>query len=310
MNDNVAILLCTYNGEKYLKEQLDSLLNQTYKNFVCYVHDDCSNDNTLSILNEYKKIMKSKLIILSYKNENHNASYNFCSLIRYIYANTLEEYIMFCDQDDVWLPNKIEKSIQAIKNYKDKPTLVFSDQFITDDQLKIKYKSNSDIIKRNNKDYTFKRIVFRNVACGCTMCINRKLLELSCIYMNPDNIVMHDWWIMLVAKSVGKVIFLQDSLMYYRQHDSNSLGVDNNRYLKKIKKYLFSFSSSIKARKIQVDKCIKQVYELKKLGDYCNNINEVNIFCKNMKKNKLYRIVFILKEQYITISNFFTILLV
>lgn len=80
MNDNVAILLCTYNGEKYLKEQLDSLLNQTYKNFVCYVHDDCSNDNTLSILNEYKKIMKSKLIILSYKNENHNASYNFCSL--------------------------------------------------------------------------------------------------------------------------------------------------------------------------------------------------------------------------------------
>lgn len=121
---------------------------------------------------------------------------------------------------------------------------------------------------------------------------------------------MHDWWIMLVAKSVGKVIFLQDSLMYYRQHDSNSLGVDNNRYLKKIKKYLFSFSSSIKARKIQVDKCIKQVYELKKLGDYCNNINEVNIFCKNMKKNKLYRIVFILKEQYIAISNFFTILLV
>ena len=310
--DRVAVLLCTYNGEKYLAEQLDSLIGQTYENFVCYVHDDGSKDRTMQILEEYKQKMQDRLVITQYQNDRHSASYNFCSLTKYADEKLDEQYIMFCDQDDVWLPEKIEKAVDAVKSAEadGEPALSYCDQKIVNERLEVMFNSNDEIIRRTEADKSFKRIVFRNIACGCCICINRPLLRLVCEGMDIDDVVMHDWWVMLVAEAAGNVVYVPESLMLYRQHGNNSLGADNNNYLRKAQKYMKDFGGSMKNRSEQTQKCIRQVYALRKIIKSCKYKAEIKNFCRAMKKGKVYRMNFIRREGYLSPNNYITLLFV
>lgn len=304
----------TYNGEKYIDEQLKSIQTQDYDNFVCYIHDDNSDDRTIDIIKQYQKLDPEHFKLLTYQTEKHGALANFLSLMEYANDNLKEEYIMFSDQDDVWLETKISNEIKLLRNTEREeksPVLAFCDQKIVDSKLNIIYESFDKFIHRKNSDFNFKHLVYRNIAPGCTICMNRSLLELAVKYMDYERVIMHDWWLMLVASCTGKVVYLEKPLMLYRQHGDNTLGVDNNNYLYKITKYLFNFRVSWKAKCEQIHKCNEQIFTLGNYKEeFMNNSSLLKNFCFYMRKNKIVRSLYVLLNGYIKINNFATLLFV
>ena len=135
-----AILLATYNGEKFLREQLDSLLQQTYSDWTLYIHDDGSTDSTKEIIKEYEQKYEN-ITMLRYPSQK-GAKNNFMSLLERVEAN----YYLFCDQDDVWRKDKVEKEMARMmvleKDFPGKPVLVFSDLYVVDINLNITYAQN------------------------------------------------------------------------------------------------------------------------------------------------------------------------
>ena len=216
----VAVLLSTYNGEKYLKEQLDSLLFQTYQNFEIIVRDDGSADDTLVILSQYKniKVLKS--------NKNIGVKKSFSSLLEYAQKNTQNMYFMFCDQDDVWEKDKIANTLarmQALENdFGIIPLLVHTDLEVVDDNL---HRINTSFMKYQNLDVeknNFNDLLLQNTITGCTAMINRSLASL--VLPISSKCIMHDWWIGLVASKFGMIVYIDVPTIKYRQHTNNSIG--------------------------------------------------------------------------------------
>lgn len=227
----VAILLSTYNGDKYLAEQLDSILSQSYSNFSIVVRDDGSSDNTVSVLVRYVADYPDRIHLLEQDGKNRGASGSFSYLIEYVLENKqklgLEKaYMMFCDQDDIWYATKIEKQIavmlQAEASDEALPVLIHSDLQVVSEQNTaiaeslIRYQGLE--IERNR----FPNIVISNLVTGCTALINESLAKKS-IPVSKEAI-MHDWWLAMVASAFGKLIFLETPLVHYRQHRSNAIG--------------------------------------------------------------------------------------
>ena len=215
----IIILLSSYNGEKYLKAQLDSLFSQSYKNFEIIVRDDGSKDKTLEILKSYD-------IQLLSSNKNLGVKSSFETLLKYAFENSNAKYFMFCDQDDVWNQDKIELTLQKMyemeKLYKNIPLLVHTDLEVVDENL---YTINSSFMKLQNLYESKNRLnnlLIQNTITGCTMMINRDLAKI-CLPMS-SNAIVHDWWIGLVASFFGKIGYLPQSTIKYRQHTSNTIG--------------------------------------------------------------------------------------
>lgn len=218
---NIAILLATYNGEKYLREQIESLYNQTFKDWTIYVHDDGSFDRTLEILGEYEKI-KNNFIVLKYPSQK-GASNNFFSLLQAVEAR----YYFFADQDDKWLPNKVEISLREMqkREKEGRPTLICSDAYVTDENLNI---VSSSLWKQagTHPEYldTFDKAGASPFVTGCTMLINKAAKE-SVLWKYKEKATMHDAYITLcVLKAKGEVHPIFTPLLYYRQHNGNTLG--------------------------------------------------------------------------------------
>ena len=222
----IIILLSTYNGEKYLKEQLDSLSSQVSNNIKIIARDDNSTDKTLEILKLYNiEILKSQ--------ENSGAKKSFSALLEYAIKNNDSEYFMFCDQDDIWEKDKIEKTLKKMKEmenkYNNTPLLVHTDLKIVDEELNIlntSFWNHEFILPHYN---AFNRLLMQNTITGCTMMINRKLAELSLPISKEA--IMHDWWIGLVASRFGKIGYIEDSTILYRQHSNNTIGAKGFDYL-------------------------------------------------------------------------------
>lgn len=226
----VAIVLATYNGENFIKQQLDSLLAQEYTDFIIVARDDASLDATPSILQDYASMHPEKFWLVK-GGENLGASASFSALIEYVLAQKdalgLEQaYMMCCDQDDVWHPDKIGKSVQAMLALEAKhpyrACLVHSDLRVIDAQgqeLAPSFFSYQGI--RPHK-HSFARLLVSNSVTGCTAMINEKLAHLACPI--PAQAIMHDWWLALVASSVGHIQPVDEPLMDYRQHENNTLG--------------------------------------------------------------------------------------
>lgn len=215
----IIILLSTYNGEKYLKEQLDSLFSQTYQNFKIIARDDGNIDNTIEILKSYNiKILDSK--------ENLGAKRSFADLLNYAVVNSDGEYFMFCDQDDVWKNDKVEKTLAKMqemeRKFGDIPILLHTDLEVTDERLNTINSSFMDFQKIDPMKNKFHNLLIQNTITGCTMMINRKLAQI-CLPI-PDGAIMHDWWIGLTASKFGKIGYLNETTIKYRQHASNTIG--------------------------------------------------------------------------------------
>ena len=237
----IDILLATYNGEKYLREQIDSLLNQTLQDFKIIVRDDGSSDNTLSILNDYKNKHNDKFILVNDKLGNLGSTKCFMSLLEY----SKSEYIMFCDQDDVWLPTKVAISFNKIKalvkpqNYL-KPLLVFTDLILSDQNLKKNSESLWKYQKLNpNIAKKWKYLVAQNVITGCTIIMNKAAKEASLpMPKELSKIMIHDQWIGINVSKYGEIDFINDATILYRQHSNNLEGGQNfnfNYILNKLK---------------------------------------------------------------------------
>lgn len=214
----VQVLMSTYNGEKYLREQLESILGQTYPCIKVLIRDDGSTDGTVEILKEYKRKYNN---VTYYKEENIGVIQSFLKLLRD--SDDCVEYYAFADQDDVWLPEKISRAVQMIEEkHSEKPVLYCSDTYITDEKL--------NIIKKEDKNPrpSFGNALVQNVCTGCTAVMNRELRDII-NETRPVDIVMYDWWFYLSATLYGEVIYDQDAYIYYRQHENNEWGVKTRK---------------------------------------------------------------------------------
>ena len=218
----VDILLATYNGEKYLREQLDSLLSQTYKDIRIIIHDDGSYDGTVNVIKEYRDSFRSKIVYIEDEVSFGDPGRNFAFLL----GLSKGDYVMFCDQDDVWDKDKVRLMLGAMKAAEKKydntlPLVVFSDYEVVDENL-----NPLDVNEKNlevAKHYTtFNRLIVQNYVTGCTMIINRRAADMFGEY--DERMDMHDWWIALYTSAIGKVVHFPKKLMLYRQHSGNEVG--------------------------------------------------------------------------------------
>lgn len=222
----VNIILASYNGEKYLEEQLDSIMNMDFKDFVLHVCDDCSKDSTCDIVRRY--IDKYPGRIKLYVNEsNMGSTGSFLFNLKRVAAESPSLYYMFSDQDDVWLSDKINISLAAISKIErrhraSRPALVFNDALIVNDKLEYVSRSfyKTDRLKVHKTG--FSRMLMENKCIGCTMMMNRALVDMVS-GPHPD-IRYHDWWVALVASAFGYVKFVKTPTIMYRQHQNNQVG--------------------------------------------------------------------------------------
>ncbi len=217
----IQVLLATYNGGKYLGEQLDSLFAQTVQDFEILVRDDGSCDNTIAILHRYAEKYPNRIKININNPPTGNAKDNFFLLMQ----DATAEYILFCDQDDYWLPDKIEKTFKVMETLpKDKPALVHTDLAVADGDLKPKHKSfyRMQHYERGMK-LTLNKALAQNTVTGCTTMINKCLCDMAKNTNHPD-VIMHDWWLAAIAAAFGSVKAVKQPTILYRQHGKNAVG--------------------------------------------------------------------------------------
>lgn len=220
LNDHVHIVMATYNGEKFLRQQLDSLLSQTYRNISIEVCDDGSTDQTLDILKEYEENCE---VLTVHRNEQ-NLGYvmNFLQGIK----RSEEGYIMLCDQDDVWNDDKIEKTLQEMKKqeeqYEGKPVLVYTDAMNFDSDSNENLGSFHQSSHLDTAMVDTAHLFMENKIIGCTVMVNRYVIP----YLDelPTDIRVHDWWLALICSHFGTVAYLPEMTLRYRQHSGNMIG--------------------------------------------------------------------------------------
>ena len=228
------ILMATYNGEKYIAEQIESILNQTYKEWILYIRDDGSKDNTKNIINDYCKRYPEKIIHVKDNKSGLGAKLNFAELMKY----SKSDYCMFADQDDVWLNTKIEdtmnKMIEAENIHgKETPILVHTDLKVVDGNLNIINESFWRYQNLNKDNKSLNTLLVQNNITGCTMMMNKSLMKLG--VKVPKDCIMHDWWIGLIASGLGKIYTVDKPTMLYRQHGNNEVGSHKYNSIKFIK---------------------------------------------------------------------------
>lgn len=219
----VEILLSTYNGARFLEDFLESLLSQTYKNWVLTVRDDGSKDKTKEILRKYAERFPEKINLVEDELGNLGACRSFLTLLMHAKA----EYIMFADQDDVWLPNKVEKTLDKMlaleREYGSHfPILVHTDLIVVDENLNPIANSFWKFQGQNPNCKSLNCFLVQNNVTGCTIMINKALRAL--FFRMPERAIMHDWWIALVASAFGIVDYLPEATILYRQHPSQDTG--------------------------------------------------------------------------------------
>ena len=211
--NKVIVLMSTFNGEKYLKEQIDSILAQQGVEIHILVRDDGSTDSTQSILKTYSDEGKLKW----YSGKNLRTAKSFMDLLR---QSGECEYYAFSDQDDFWLPEKLITAINILKKQdENRPALYYGQTTLVD--------ANLNIMKQKQEYHSF--TIFRNAvvssnATGCTFCFNKKLRDMINLYI-PSYQIMHDGWLHKVCLAIdGYVYFDRNSYIYYRQHENNVIG--------------------------------------------------------------------------------------
>jgi glycosyltransferase len=222
MQETIDVLLATYNGEKYIKEQIDSILNQSYKNIRLIISDDCSKDKTQEILKEYEK--KDNRIELHIQEKNLGVVKN----IEFLLKQVKNKYYMLSDQDDVWLPEKIEKSLETL--LKNNVDLVFGDLEVVDQDLKTMYPSFGDFMLLNKKIHKYinsNRLNYiYNCVTGCTILAKKETIQKILPLPKKSKYLIHDHWIGLMTSIYGKVAYMPEKYIKYRQHGNNQVGTD------------------------------------------------------------------------------------
>jgi len=299
----VSIALCTYNGEQFLKKQIDSLLNQTYSNLQIIICDDASQDDTKAILEDYSDSRIKK--IFNHKNigyiKNFEQAINLCK----------GDFIALCDQDDIWKPEKIETMLNSI----DDAWLLFCDSELIDEQDKLLHKKLSDLRNLQNCN-VLPGYVWSNCVWGHAIFMNKDLLNYALPV--PDG-AKHDIWLGFTAACLGKIKYLPNPLTLYRQHTTSLTTtlplkpiardrdkrykdyVEKLQWIKCMKDFvpnpevgffteLYKLYSDINTNRIKLFKFLlsrrKEIFSFKKKSNL-SQLNEIRKICRNVFPNKI-----------------------
>lgn len=305
----IHILMAVYNGEKYLKEQLDSIGGQTVTDWKLHIRDDGSTDGTLGIIEEFAKRYPGKVLLLEEpQKENYGAKGNFAKLIESVREDG--DYA-FCDQDDIWEPDKLEITGKVLRKAEQcgngtiKPCMVCSDARIIDENGNVtgeSFAAESRLYIPGR--HLFERLLLYNFAQGAAMMWNMPLHRL--IRHIPAEAVMHDWWVALVAAGHGGIYYIPKQLLSYRQHGNNALGeFDRNTwhrsFVNKIRisnwRELIRNNRELQSERIRQAKAYDRMYGCRLAGRYA----------AIMKKGRLVRTVLGIKEGYIFLSKAYSV---
>jgi len=249
----INILMASYKGGEHLPAQLDSILGQTFQDFAVYIRDDASPDNTVDIIDFYAQNYPGKIRAIKNNIPSGSAKNNFFKLIEY--PDYDGEYFMFCDQDDFWLPEKNQITLDEMRRAeaqtgKDKPILIHTDLEVVNQNLQTTARSFMKYQGLKPKQKSLSNLLVQNNITGCTVMVNRTLLELARLKcaeqtetrhhsgessdLPQDAVIMHDGWLGLIAAAMGEIRFVDRQTIKYRQHGSNEVGAKNIYDLKYI----------------------------------------------------------------------------
>jgi glycosyltransferase involved in cell wall biosynthesis len=239
---SIEIALATYRSERFLRELLDSLFAQTVQDFTLLVADDGSEDATVEILEDYSRRHRGCIRIVARDRQPGGALGNFARLIEHASA----DYLFLCDHDDVWLPDKIARSLARMSalvqtHGEATPLLVHTDLIVVDEKLQV---LGPSLFRYSNIDpgrNGLTRLLTANVATGCTIVVNRALYEKA--RPVPPEAMMHDHWLALVAATLGAIAYLDEPTILYRQHEGNVIGAQSGgtaSLVQRVRQTLFS----------------------------------------------------------------------
>ncbi|HEM3678609.1 TPA: glycosyltransferase family 2 protein [Streptococcus suis] len=213
----VNILMSTYNGQQFLAEQIRSIQEQSYTDWTLFIRDDGSSDNTKEILKDFERQDSRIHLIDNDKSDNLGVIKSFHKLVNHDRA----DYYFFSDQDDVWLPNKLELSLKEAQNYlADLPLMVYMDLKVVNQDLEIMTESMVKSQSHHANTELVQELTENTVTGGVAM-INHALAEM---WQETDDILMHDWYLALLASAFGNLVFIDQPGELYRQHSDNVLG--------------------------------------------------------------------------------------
>ena len=302
---NVAILLATYNGEKFLRQQLDSILNQNYCDFSLYISDDNSSDSTLSIIIEYLQ-KDSRIHLLPKHKSKGSACCNFLHLLE----NVESDIYLLCDQDDLWTPDHVSSLVNAyitIENNTKQPVLVHGDLTVVDEDLTILDKS---FLRYTNLPHVIENkhsFFVQNNVTGCASLVNKVLKEYvfssrDFLYQHISLIPMHDCFFATIAKYFGTIRFVKKQIVFYRQHSLNVVGAKKCKGMQYLVERFFKMLRNQNNVMLEINKNMNYAFF------FCENFKKeiskseyeiLKQFSNIRKKNKLMRIFFILKHKFI-----------
>ncbi len=273
------VLLCTYNGEKYLREQLDSILSQKDIEVAVKAADDRSTDGTKEILKEYAE--KFPAFTYSVNEKNKGFCYNFLDLI-FSVKDTDYDYYALSDQDDVWLPEKLKRAAEQIesKGETQKGTLYCSNLLVTDEKLTPLHRMEEKFPKVNRYSASF-----FNIATGCTIVFDKKFLLQSTKHY-PSDLQLHDDWLFLLAMYTADFIYdFEGHDIYYRQHAENLIGSGDKKTKEKKGKVYWGWP------------CVKEIIAL--YGDEISKKNlKILIRTRDYRKKFSCRLKIIFSTKY------------
>lgn len=225
LSGKVYILLGTYNGEEHLSEQIGSIQQQSFKEWVLLIRDDGSTDATIEIIDSLAQ-GDSRIRVVKDSRGNLGAAGNFGCLMQEAIGNDAS-FLFFADQDDVWASDKLEKQLALMLDmelrYPNAPILVHSDLEVVGNDLNVIAPSLMTYQKIYHQEMdSLKVLLVQNFITGCSVVANRRLLELALPL--PEAVLMHDWWLALIAESCGHIGFVDTPLVKYRQHGANTVG--------------------------------------------------------------------------------------
>lgn len=282
----IDIILPTYNGAKYIKEQVESILNQDFDgDFRLIIRDDGSKDNTSNIIDTYSDDKRVRII------KDNKGNLGLVKSIELLLENSDADYIFFSDQDDVWFPNKIKKFLEVVNSENENLLLIHSDCIVTDSNLINKCRFKGDI---PNKGLSY--ALFHFFVQGASSMITKELKNK--ILPFPKDVYLHDRYIHLMTEILGKRVYINEPTMYYRQHEDNLVG--SNGIMKKIKNNIKIKSFFLKEDK----KLIENLpYKNKIIDDYLKITYKNTSFIEKIKLINKNKIEFRLKEKILFIIN-------
>ncbi len=293
MSEKVAVLLAAYQGARYLPEQLDSLLRQTDQEFVCVIHDDGSTDGTAERIEEYCGRYPEKFRRIEGPAAG-GAKENF----RYLLKQTEADVYLFCDQDDVWLEDKIETELKALRELDpDRPACVYTNLKVVDQDLRVMDDSYYHYTGLSPFLNGYRQTMITSPCTGCTMMLNRKLRD-RLISFETDNLTMHDWEAAMLAAALGNLRYLDRPTVLYRQHGENTCGaLKKESYVQILKRVLGGWKAYQERKRKNISrprKLAKEMLSLEGLSDEQKAF--LSAFSEIGSRGKISRVRFYLRN--------------